>query len=105
MKYDFNKCTKEQLVKFTEYHTQPASQLRITNEEWNNQYKNICRDIYATAEVKLRTRAEVDADIAKVIRDYVRLTGLMPGEMGCGKTWLTQTQPSLKTLLNEETQG
>jgi hypothetical protein len=60
MKYDFNKCTKEQLVKLMQaYYELPGS-------NWFD-CKN---ELESIAEVKLRTRAEVDSDIAKVIREY-----------------------------------
>jgi hypothetical protein len=59
-KYDFNKCSKEQLVKYAE--------AALVNDCSN--YGKAKDELLIAAEVKLRTRAEVDADLAKVIRDY-----------------------------------
>jgi hypothetical protein len=92
-KYDFNKCTKEQLVKcLNMYHDAPGN-------EWFD-YK---KELDKVAEVKLRTRAEVDADIAKVIRDYHALNS----SSGTSKfsSFNKYVIQELNKLCTEETQG
>lgn len=92
--FDFNRCTKEQLVRFHELYHKPNS---------SGPLSEITRDIEATAEVKLRTRAEVDADIAKVIREYYKdCKRIEPGP-----NWdsMSMYKTELDTLCTEETQG
>jgi hypothetical protein len=60
MKYDFNKCTKEQLV---EYMSQ-----RFSREDPNTSFDVDLIKILRTAEVKLRTRQEINNEIANIIR-------------------------------------
>jgi hypothetical protein len=60
MKYDFNKCTKEQLV---EYMSQ-----RFSREDPNTSFDVNLIKILRTAEVKLRTRQEINNEIANIIR-------------------------------------
>lgn len=95
MKYDFNKCTKEQLVCLMDLYN---SHMVYLMDLYHSQNKSVefaihLKNVQMTAEVKLRTRAEVDADIAKAVRAY------------CGghDGWSGVTS-QLRKLVDEETQ-
>jgi hypothetical protein len=92
MKYDFNKCTKEQLVAF--------ARTALTGG-FSPCYREVKEEIIKTAEVKLRTRSEVDADIAKVIREYHGGLAICAFQ---GPLW-SIAAGELDKLCKEETQG
>jgi hypothetical protein len=98
MKYDFNKCTKEQLVQ----HLSIAYG-SIKVDSYEKEYHKTRDDMLKTAEVKLRTRAEVDADIAGLVRKYSKEYHRGYG----GPNWdgLAMYASSLNRLCEEETQG
>jgi hypothetical protein len=93
MKYDFNKCTKEQLASYAE-----AALVGYGH------YGKAKDDVLSTAEVKLRTRAEVDADIAKVIREYAAQYHVN-GKRNLEGFGFDYRLNMLQDLVNEETQG
>jgi hypothetical protein len=97
MKYDFNKVSKESMVEFFNAYTKSG---QVRGDSWWNAWNNVRE----AAEVKLRTRAEVDADIAKVIREYHNEFGLT-NISNLAVVWNTVSVPKLKTLVNEETEG
>jgi hypothetical protein len=92
MKYDFNKCTKEQLVQWAE--------VSLTDISANYSVRK--NNILNSAEVKPRTRAEVDADIAKVIRGYRDRMSFKDPSFNCMKG---EEFGELNRLCSEETQG
>jgi hypothetical protein len=96
MKYDFNKCTKEQLVEFFETCYRGNFDIILRN------YDKAKMKVFQAAEVKLRTRAEVDADIAKVIREYHKGIAICGFQ---GPIWINCIAPELDRLCKEETQG
>jgi hypothetical protein len=96
MKYDFDKVSKQQFVDYFKG--------RYSHEDAEGCFCPFKRSILKTAEVKLRTRAEVDADIAKVIREYYK-------DFGAGRHTTYQNLETygfpekLNRLMEEETQG
>jgi len=66
MKYDIKKVPRELLEEYAKQH------LKCNSEQDPRKcgYSELGSKIAKAAEVSLRTRAEVDADIAKAVRDY-----------------------------------
>jgi hypothetical protein len=62
-KYDFNKCSKEQMA---EYLTVAFGSIK--EPEYSERYYKTKKVILNTAEVKLRTRQEINNEIANIIR-------------------------------------
>jgi hypothetical protein len=104
VRYDLNRVPRELLEKYIEVHT------CVLKAEYCQQ-SSTGQAIRKAAEVPLRTRAEVDADIASVVRKYADFNGrqtfdqsifiarayhLPDGEIVCADR-------ELKDLLKEET--
>jgi wyosine [tRNA(Phe)-imidazoG37] synthetase (radical SAM superfamily) len=96
MKYDFNKCTKETLVALAE-----ASHGVKPTEVYIKALDAVQRE----AMIKLRNRAEVDADIAKVIREYHNEFDCNTAVCFDSLKSFRDSKDKINKLCKEETQG